>query len=292
MAEADDFVVAVSQLPDCSAAQILNRLNIPIASQRHLGAQPVNAISPVALRLIEQACEESANLRDRHVGTDHLLLALVQTRSSTDAKLNQLIAAQVRREIQLLRTLGFDPDAATPSTGIHAPAAVSSKNPDQFTVLNPALIGDPYPLYDRIRPIAPVYRDPLMPLWVVTGYPEAAAVFRDPRFRNEPRSNPSSSSAADAQLPPAGPVRRDLCVIADVLTKMLVFSEPPLHSAMRNQLGRMFSPRNVGALRDRVQAIADQLIDAIAPRGRMELIDDFAVPLPLLVVTPDVRPPP
>jgi hypothetical protein len=79
-------------------------------------------------------------------------------------------------------------------------------------------------------------------------------------------------------------VRKDLCVIANVLTKMMVFSDPPTHSQMRNQLGQMFSPRNVSGLRDRVQAIADELLDAVIASGKMDLMYDFAVMLPLLVV--------
>jgi cytochrome P450 len=79
-------------------------------------------------------------------------------------------------------------------------------------------------------------------------------------------------------------VRRDLCVIANVLTKMMVFSDAPGHSRMRNQLGQMFSPRNVAGLRDRIQQIADELIDAVSARRKMDFVQDFANPLPLLVV--------
>ena len=286
-----DFFVAFSHVPECSAAQLLSRLNAATGMAADLsGVEPANAIAPESLALLHRAYMEADALNDRLVGSDHLLLAMTRAEIFVTVPYERVL-----REIRRLRRLSFGPDfplhPVNPLTSITRTLKTSLGNAIKLykmhtglSALHPKLIGDPHPIYDRIRAIAPVRRDPLLPAWVVTGYPEAVSVLRDPRFSSEPRSNRTASGTMEIDMLPAGPVRRDLCVIANVLTKMMVFSDAPVHSKMRNQLGQMFSPRNVAALRDRVQQIAGSLIDAVAPSGKMDLIQDFASLLPLLVV--------
>ena len=56
------------------------------------------------------------------------------------------------------------------------------------------------------------------------------------------------------------------------------------HRRLRRLVTKAFTPRMVEQLRPRIQEIADDLIDRVAEQGRMELVDDFAFPLPITVI--------
>jgi cytochrome P450 len=56
------------------------------------------------------------------------------------------------------------------------------------------------------------------------------------------------------------------------------------HRRLRRLVTRAFTPRMVEQLRPRVQEIADDLVDAVAARGRMDLVEEFAFPLPMMVI--------
>jgi cytochrome P450 len=60
--------------------------------------------------------------------------------------------------------------------------------------------------------------------------------------------------------------------------------DPPDHTRLRQLVAKAFTPRMVEQLRPRVQAIAEALLDAVAGRGEMDLIDDYAFPLPITVI--------
>src|SRR5205807_2115769 len=64
----------------------------------------------------------------------------------------------------------------------------------------------------------------------------------------------------------------------------LLHTDPPRHRQLRNLVTEAFTPRTVEALRPRITQIVDELLDRVAPRGRMDLIEDFAVPLPVRVI--------
>jgi cytochrome P450 len=58
----------------------------------------------------------------------------------------------------------------------------------------------------------------------------------------------------------------------------------PAHTRVRRLISRAFTPRAVEAMRPSIQAIADRLLDEIAPRGSADVVADYAFPLPMEVV--------
>jgi cytochrome P450 len=64
----------------------------------------------------------------------------------------------------------------------------------------------------------------------------------------------------------------------------LLHTDPPRHRKLRNLVTEAFTPRTVEALRPRITEIVDELLDQVTPLGRMDLIEDFAVPLPVKVI--------
>ena len=67
-------------------------------------------------------------------------------------------------------------------------------------------------------------------------------------------------------------------------TENLLAKDGENHRRLRRLVTKAFTPRIVEQLRPRIQQIADDLIDVVDERGSMELVDDFAFPLPITVI--------
>jgi pimeloyl-[acyl-carrier protein] synthase len=102
----------------------------------------------------------------------------------------------------------------------------------------PEFFADPYPLYDELR-TEPVRWEHDLGGWVLTGYAEVAAALADPRVSRG-----------------AGP--RDGDLLTRLLTRMMLFTDPPAHTRLRALANRAFTPRRVAALRARIAAIVDE----------------------------------
>jgi cytochrome P450 len=149
--------------------------------------------------------------------------------------------------------------------------------------LKMALLGlesdaDPYPVYARLRREEPVCRRELragLPCWLVSRYDDARAALADPRLSRDPR----------AALPPWQEADRGrLLEDRSHLGVHLLTREPPDHTRLRQLVSAHFTLRRIERIRGRVQQIADSLIDLIQPRGRAELIAEFAYPLAITVM--------
>jgi hypothetical protein len=166
-----DFIRAFAFEPSCSAAQILNRLNAIDPVDAPI-VEPVNAISPESMKVIEQAYEESALLKDRLVGTDHLLLALLKLNEAPELQAKGVSYDCAMRELKRLRSWGLGPDFPPPAgrVGPHVALAKRVKKAvgnavkaykvyGQLSAMHPKLVTDPYPMYRRLRAKGIVRRD-------------------------------------------------------------------------------------------------------------------------------------
>ena len=137
---------------------------------------------------------------------------------------------------------------------------------------------DPYGFYADLRRDRPVVRATVPgrgTVWVVTRYADVAAMLKDPRFSNDRRGS-GVPSPFFGGLPLPRAVR--------TLSSTMVGADDPVHARLRGLVGRAFTPRRVAGLDGRVRAIAAELVDRAAPRGRMDLIADLALPLPFTVI--------
>jgi cytochrome P450 len=71
--------------------------------------------------------------------------------------------------------------------------------------------------------------------------------------------------------------------IAKVMVKQMLFMDAPAHTRLRGLASAAFTPRRVEVLREHIQEIADDLLDRVQTRGRMDIIADFAAPMPAIV---------
>lgn len=134
---------------------------------------------------------------------------------------------------------------------------------------------DPYPLYDELRSVAPIYQDPATGTWILTRFADCEAILRNPRWSSDPSHARHKRSIEEMST-------RE--VIGELDFPVLLFMDPPDHTRLRKLVSKAFTPRSVERLRPRVQELVDGLLDEAEERGGMELIHDFAYPLPVTVI--------
>ncbi|MFF9350132.1 cytochrome P450 [Streptomyces sp. NPDC014734] len=128
---------------------------------------------------------------------------------------------------------------------------------------------NPYPYYAELRARGPVHTvrtDEFERVWLVVGYDEGRATLADPRFSKEWRGLVDRPEGDDP-----------------IYANMLEL-DAPRHTRLRKLVTREFTARRVEALRPRVQQITDELLDAMLPAGRADLVDALAFPLPITVI--------
>lgn len=131
-----------------------------------------------------------------------------------------------------------------------------------------------------MREESPVHLQPGLdgetPIWFVTSYDDVVALLTDnERFVLDPK----------LALTPAELEARAAEVAADDrASENLLAKDGDDHRRLRRLVTKAFTPRIVEQLRPRIQQIADELIDLVQERGRMELVDDYAFPLPITVI--------
>ena len=138
---------------------------------------------------------------------------------------------------------------------------------------------DPFPFFARLRASEPVYRTTLSDktvVWLLSRYDDVTALLRDERFTKNRRSALTTEQLR--KLPWTPPMFRPL-------ERNMLDLDPPDHTRLRSLVHKAFTPSLVEQIRSRAQAVADQLLDRVVTRGEMDLIKDFALPLPMTIIT-------
>lgn len=141
-----------------------------------------------------------------------------------------------------------------------------------YHLLDPEVLANPYPLYQRMREQDPVHWDPFLHAWVVTRYEDVLRVLL--QFSADRTPKPQQLSAMNLA---------DLNPIAQVMVRQMLFMDAPAHTRLRTLASAAFTPARVEVLRQHIQQIADRLLDAVVAQGEMDVIADFAAPLPAIV---------
>jgi len=142
-------------------------------------------------------------------------------------------------------------------------------------VLDPANRANPYPLYAELRK-TPVARQ-ADGTYVVSTYHEIAALLHDPRVSSDLRNRPELGGAMPT--PEDGPPGLPLSFIN---------RDPPGHDQLRGLAVRPFGPPHtpgrIEGLRPWLTEIAAGLIDKLAGKNRVDIVEDFAYPLPVTAI--------
>jgi cytochrome P450 len=137
-----------------------------------------------------------------------------------------------------------------------------------FNPMDPEFLADPYPTYHRLRAEDPVHRSPLG-FWVLTRYEDVVTVLRDPRF------------AKEAMM---AVVAVRFGIAPGTIGLSMLDRDPPAHTRLRSLVSKAFTPRVVERLRPHIQQIVDGLLARVEGQGSMDLIEEFAYPIPVIVI--------
>jgi cytochrome P450 len=141
---------------------------------------------------------------------------------------------------------------------------------------DPAIVADPFPIYQRLRDEDPAHWSAALKGWVLTRYEDVKRVCLDSRMSSD-RLRPFFAS-----LPSSEAAR--MTELIRILTLWMVFRDPPEHTRLRRLASRVFHVRSINALRPNVEAITGWLLERIGERREFDLIAEFAGPLPALVI--------
>lgn len=146
-------------------------------------------------------------------------------------------------------------------------------------IVSPQFKANPFPFLAGLRNSQPVYRTALpdkTPVWLIARYEDVAALLKDERFVKNRRT--AMTAGQLRKMPWVPPMFRPL-------ERNMLDLDPPDHTRLRALVHKAFTPSLIGQMRDRIQTLADELLEGVANKGEMDLINDYALPLPMTIIT-------
>jgi cytochrome P450 len=136
--------------------------------------------------------------------------------------------------------------------------------------LTPEFYADPYPTYSALREFEPVKRMP-NGSWFLTRYDDLVIAYKNTKlFSSDKRKEFAPKYGASP--------------LYEHHTTSLVFNDPPAHTRVRRLIMGALSPRAIAEMEGDLTALVDRLLHALAAKGEVELIGDFASAIPVEVI--------
>jgi cytochrome P450 len=143
------------------------------------------------------------------------------------------------------------------------------------------VIQDPYNYFDHVRETDPVHWNEDYELWLITRYDDLVWLTRHPElfssevFKRDPRGPYPTINESDLGL---------YQYVRDFFTDWFIQKDRPTHADMRKVLHGYFNPKAMELWRPMVIDVIHMLLDEAEEKGSMDVMADFATPLPLLVI--------
>lgn len=131
-----------------------------------------------------------------------------------------------------------------------------------------ALHEDPYSVYRTLRDEYPVYWNDDRKFWALSRFADVWTAVHDPLTYSSEQGIVVDSSTESA---------------SDFLP-MIITQDPPRHDELRSLVSRAFTPKRMAAMDTRVVEVARDLLTEIGPRGKCDFVQEFAAPLPTMVI--------
>jgi cytochrome P450 len=144
-------------------------------------------------------------------------------------------------------------------------------------LLSPDNVRDPYPLLARLRQEDPVHWSERLGAWMVLRYDDLFDALQDGRLSSN-RVQP----VFETKLTPEQQIERGPTF--EVLRHWMVFNDRPRHTRLRHFVSAAFTPRAIELLRPRVEKVVDDLLDDLEGSDEVDLIGDFAYPIPATII--------
>jgi cytochrome P450 len=146
-----------------------------------------------------------------------------------------------------------------------------------YEIFTPEAGDDSLSILRRISAESPVSWLPEVDAYLITRHADIARTLKDPEF-TVANATKIFSTLSEADQATLAPVRASL----DLWMGGVV--DPASHQRMQKLLKRYFTPATMNRLRPRVRELSNELLDAVAAQGRMDVVSDFAYPLPAGII--------
>ncbi|MBV8981555.1 MAG: cytochrome P450 [Acidimicrobiia bacterium] len=154
-----------------------------------------------------------------------------------------------------------------------------------YNPFEPGFAEDPYPQYEAMRAHQPVHESPFG-IWLLFRHDDVLRFLRDPSLSVEDAN--AKPTILDKFADEVMGDERD----RETGTRAMINRDPPDHTRLRKLVSKAFTPRRTEGLRPRVQELVDASLDQAAAAGGMELMSDYAFPLPFAVISEMLGMPP
>jgi cytochrome P450 len=156
-------------------------------------------------------------------------------------------------------------------------SSVAGAIPNKFS--DPTFRADPYPVYALLRRTAPVVSMQAAlgaQPWLITRYEDVVNALKDPRFSSDPKQQARDQNQMQAWWMPR---------VFSILQDSMITSDDPVHQRLRNLVHLAFTPKRIEHITARIEQVTHDLLDQAGRKNQIDLIKDFALPLPLTVIS-------
>lgn len=150
-----------------------------------------------------------------------------------------------------------------------------------FSPLSPEFQANPYPYYAMLRMGAPIFYWADWNMWICTRYDDCTALLRDNHLGQEILRH---MTAEELGWKNTAEIEDKQRLRMRMQRRWILFKDQPDHTRLRTLVHKAFTPRMIEHLRGHIETITTDLIDALAEKGEFDLIEDFALPLPVTVI--------
>ena len=156
-------------------------------------------------------------------------------------------------------------------------SSATAPEPSFTDLLSEIDVVDPYPVWQALLDGPPVV-DPGGAFAILTRAEDCAAVLKSGSVSSDQRNSAVWQARVLPHLGPADLERLER-------NEVFLFRDPPSHTRLRRLVSKAFTARTVERLQPLVERLTDELLDAAADRGRLEVVADIAYPLPVAVIS-------
>jgi cytochrome P450 len=145
---------------------------------------------------------------------------------------------------------------------------VTEVNDIRYDPYDVELLADPYPVFRRLREEAPLYYNEQYDFYALSRFQDVSRALVDTGTFSSARGMILEVIKANIEIPPG----------------IIVFEDPPVHDIHRKLLARMFTPRKIAELEDKIRAFCAQCLDPLVGTGRFDFIADLGAQMPMRVI--------
>ena len=155
--------------------------------------------------------------------------------------------------------------------------AITANPPSLIDITSADFKANPFPFYAALRQKQPVCRVRIgqMEGWLLSRYDDVHAALKDPRLVKDVRHVENAAELSKRPWLPG---------FLRAMENNMLDQDDPNHARLRGLVHRAFTPARIDTLQQQIDALANRLLDRMAGQARIELIRDFALPLPLSVI--------